>query len=185
MSITIAEYNDKLNSLLNISADSVIDGIIIPAANLLLGEIKNRIALDGKDSDGNALSPYSTKPWAFTKEQFAKPSAFVANGKKDTDVGLRETMFIQDGYKGLRDIQGKPTNIKNLTYTGDMLHSYVEGRDGDNILLGFDSNEESGKRKANEAREGVNIFEASEKEKKNYQIEFFEAYRELIKNKNL
>lgn len=186
MSISYEEYNRRLEALANETTEDIIESVAVPSVNFLLANIKNRIMVDGKDSDGNSLKLYSTKPAYFTKDDFVKPSSFVAKGKNPgRNVQNRKSMYIQDGYKGLRDVQGKPTDIKDITYSGDMMRSYVQGRKDNSLVIGFNSNAESEKRKHNEKREGVKIFSATDEEIQDYNKEFTQAYKELITDKLL
>lgn len=206
MAIDLAQYQIRLNEILKTSSQEIIDRAIVPAANNLLADIKNRIGLDGKDSDNNKLSGYSNKPAYFQKDDFVRKSSFRAVGqngfkgerivlsKKVKVKGQRKleriykvekrapkSMFIDDGYKGLRDIQGMDTTVKNLIYSGDMMLSYVMGKSDGEILLGFNNKEQSEKRKANEKREGKEIFKATDQEIKTYNEEFKKSYLDIIK----
>jgi len=49
----------------------------------------------------------------------------------------RKSMYLPGGYKELRDIQGLRTDITNMSYGGQMLNDYQEGRQGDAIVLGL------------------------------------------------
>lgn len=187
MAITLAEYQLRLNDLVNIASDEIVDRAIVPAANNLLADIKDRIGLDGKDSKGNKMKGYSNDPAYFRKDDFVKKGAFKGRGnpnKIKNIKGERRSMFFNDGYKGLRDIQGMDTQVKNLIYSGDMMLDYVMGKSDGEIQLGFKTKSESEKRKWNEAREKTDIFKATDEEIRTYNEEFKKAYRQII-TKNL
>lgn len=184
MAIDLAQYQLRLNEMLNTSSQEIIDRAIVPAANNLLADIKNRISNDGKDSEGNKLKDYSTKPSYYQKDDFVKKGAFKPRGNPDKFrnlTGERKTMFIRDGYKGLRDVQGMDTKVKNLVYSGDMMLSYVMGKSSYEILLGFNNKEQSDKRKGNEKRERTDIFKATDEEIKTYNEEFKKLYLNIVK----
>lgn len=49
----------------------------------------------------------------------------------------RKTMYLKDGYKELRDVQGLPTDITNMSYSGQMMADYQQSNEGNKILLGI------------------------------------------------
>lgn len=57
----------------------------------------------------------------------------------------RKTMYLQEGYKELRDIQGLRTDITNMSYSGVMVSDYLMQRDGENVVLGMASKESANK----------------------------------------
>src|SRR5690606_11768650 len=177
----INEYIKKLKTLAEDVSKNIVDKMLIPSANLLLASIKNRIMVDGKDSNDSSLTSYSAKPAYFGRDSFVKRSAFRPVGKRDSKINKnpRKTMYIETGYRGLRDIQGYPTNIKNLTYSGDMMRDYQLNVQDNSIVLGFVSEAQSKKRKSNEKREGVRIFSATREEIEQYEKDFYEEYKDF------
>lgn len=61
----------------------------------------------------------------------------------------RKTMYLKEGYKELRDIQSLPTDITNMSYSGQMLGDYQKEILGDSILLGITTEESANKYKGN------------------------------------
>lgn len=171
--MTIEQYIPKLSELSRITAES----IVVPAANNLLGLIRNRIQRDGKNSNESNITPYSTKPGYFSKEQFDKKGSFKAVGK--TGKKTKSTMYISSGYKGLRDIQGKPTNISNQTYTGSTLASYQLQVVSDGVLMGMVNEKASVIRKGQEQKKGMRIYPPSASEIAEYQKEVIEETRKV------
>lgn len=169
-------YRDKLKELLDRSNQKALEERIVPAANKLLATVKNRIQRDGERSDGSKIGQYSTKPIYVSADQFDKKSSFKPIGKNETkrkttqvfaigsqkkkSVAItnqfreRKSMFLLEGYKQLRDIQGKPTQFINLTYRGDLMASYQQQVTNNAILQGLISQVEALKRSGLEARLG-------------------------------
>lgn len=184
--MNIFQYTEYLRNLADESSGEVVVRSIVPAANELRANIENRIAREGKDSKGNRLKSYSTKPAYFTRDQYVTKGKFKPSGKNSKSKtfkngNARKSAYMEHGYKQLREVQGRQTNHKDLTYSGDMFRSLVVGREDDAVLIGFDNEEQSRKRKANEKREGTTIFKASEKETQEYNDAFLKNYTENIK----
>lgn len=72
-----------------------------------------------------------------------------------------KSMYLQNGYKQLRQIQGMPTDIKNLTYSGSTMAAFVVGRDGNTILIGFNQKKASRIRHYQEQINRGKIYSAS------------------------
>lgn len=72
------------------------------------GETKGRIENKGLKSDGTAMSPYSTKP-------FARPSGLRGDGKVKKYPG---------GYKEFRESKKRQTAHRDLNLSGDMWKSW-------------------------------------------------------------
>jgi hypothetical protein len=112
--MTPEEYNDHLTQLYGLVSGDLTKVTIVPAATNLLSSIIARIE-SGKKSDGSEIGQYSTKPLYANKEQFIRPSAFSARGKRgligdrlvSTHV-FRQSQQLKLGYKFLA-ILDKPT----------------------------------------------------------------------------
>lgn len=161
------EYQARLRKLSAIAVES----IAVPLANEMLANIKNRIVLDGKKTDEGQIGQYSTKSAYFGRQAFDKQSAFKPQKN-------RKTMFIPDGYKGLRQIQGKPTQFINENYTGSTLATYQQTNGNGVILQGFTTEKSSLIRKGQEAKRGK-IFSPSADELKLYNTEFAKGVQEV------
>jgi hypothetical protein len=72
------------------------------------GEVKKRIQNKGLKSDGTAMDPYSTKP-------FARPSGIRGTGKVKKYPG---------GYKEFRESKKKQTAHRDLTLSDDMFKAW-------------------------------------------------------------
>jgi len=78
-----------------------------------------------------------------------------------------KTMYLPDGYKQLRDVQGLRTDIMNFKYRGDLIQSYKMQKEAQIILLGLDSEKEALKREGLEGKFGE-VFYATDEEKQRY-----------------
>lgn len=194
------DFNEHIAILQNIQlVEDEITGALLDVGGELLANIKNRIAQDGKNSNNQQIGQYSTKPMYATEDMFDKKSAFKPSTKNSGEVltfyigtkkkkrvsvnqNFRQTksMYLESGYKELRDIQGKPTQFVNLVYRSDMMASYQMLRDGDNaVVIGFRSETESIKRKALEKKYNQTIFSGSQQELAQASEGFTERFNEL------
>lgn len=169
--ITLTEYQDKLRQLASAGAEKAMEAIIVPAANELLANIKNRIIREGRKSDGSVIGNYSVKPAYFEREQFIQQGKFKPQGKTGKaqfkSGAFHKSMYLKSGYKELRDIQGRPTDKINEFYSGSTMLSYVLQAKDKEVLLGL-SNEKSAKIRAGQEKRFGAIFSATEQEKKEY-----------------
>lgn len=104
-----------------------------------------------------------------------------------TEFKARKSMYLPDGYKELRSIQGRPSDRVNLTYTGSLMASYQLQAKRGSVLLGL-TDEQSAK-----IREGLEqgpkrrlgygkVFEATVTELDNYNTEVTNAANNLTKS---
>lgn len=160
--MTSEEYREKIEALAQEAAMKVVANSVVPALNLLQGTIVNRITRTGIGSDGQRLGNYSQKEGWYTREQFSRRATFQPRSKipgKKT----KKTMYFPDGYKGLRDHQGYPTDTINLFYRGDLMRSFgVVDNDGIPALA-VQGEKNIQKKRGNENRFG-RFFYANEKE---------------------
>lgn len=183
--MTPEEYTERIFTMSEEYAQRAIDSIYIPAANGLLATIKNRIVNEGENSAGGKIGSYSTKPAYFTQEQFVKKSVFTPQGKTGEKVFKNgkghKSEFFPSGYKGLRDKQGRRTDIMNESYSGGTLLAYqMQARDVE-ILLGMTNKNASDIRRGQEKKRGK-IFYAQQKEIDAYNKEIFEETEKLTKS---
>lgn len=166
--MNIEEYIRNLQNLSTDAVNSSREEIYVRSGNELLANIKNRIQREGKDSNDTAMPAYSSKAAYFGRDQFVRKSSFKAKGKsgaKNFKSGSpHKSMYLEHGYKELRDIQGRQTAKRDLTYSGDLMLSYVLGTIENGILLGFNQDKQSKKRKGLEDRNNGPIFYATQSE---------------------
>lgn len=171
--ITMQDYQQRLRQLSTIAVESV----AVPLANEMLAEVKNRIVLDGKGSNNAPIGQYSTKSAYFGREAFDKQGAFKPQGK----FGARKdakTMYIPTGYKGLRDVQGKPSDKINENYTGSTLAAYQQAQGEGFIVQGFTTQKSSLIRHGQELKRG-DIFKPTKEELTTYNTGFSKGIQDL------
>lgn len=184
--MTLNEYNNRINNLISELSKEVVKSVIMPSANQLLAEIKNRIVLDGKDSNNSKIGNYSTRPAYYTREQFDRRSSFSGRGKNASgnfkNGKQRKSMYFSDGYKGLRNVQGKPTNTMVLNYSGSTMVAYQQSANDREVVQGMTTQLASEIRKGHESRLGKNIYRASKIELEDYNKRVAEDFQMLNLN---
>ena len=106
--------------------------LIYPVATKVHADMSERIFDKGVNGDGNKIGEYSTEPAYYSKKQFKKTSAFKPRGKnsnasKFKDGKTRKSMFIADGYHGLKGVQGYKNDTVNLTYSSTLRNNFDAG----------------------------------------------------------
>ena len=176
---TLAEYSEERVTL--------VGAVAIEAA------LKRRIFQDGRASRGSLIAPkYSSNEGYFTRDYFtARPSAFVPTAKetlikettrvgknsgitirttkiskKDTRTKVNKTMYVRDGYKGVRELQGRQTQKVDLKLSGSLEQNITNVRSGDKTLLVIKSQTEIKKSEDLEALYKKPIFAPSYTEQK-------------------
>lgn len=164
----IGTYVSRLQELTTNAVNDNREEIYVRNGNILLASIKSRIQREGRDSSGSKMPAYSTKPAYYSKAQFVKKGSFKAKGKTGERKFLNgqdhKTMYLQNGYKEFREVQGRQTQTRDLTLSGDLMLSYVLGTADQAILIGFNQEKQSKKRKGLEERNGSDIFPATKGE---------------------
>lgn len=207
----LRKYRDKLQEVINKTKDKAIERIIVPPANKMLATIRNRIQVDGERTDGRKIGSYSTEPIYVSADDFDKKSAFKPGVKAHVETSQKiklvaktntfkggkvtqqvvkqkmKTMYLVDGYKELRDIQGKPTDKINLTYRGDLINSYQQQVVNNAVVQGlvseFEALKREGLEKGTKKKAGFGeIFKPSSKEIGQYKKEVAEGERDRIIN---
>lgn len=95
---------------------------------------------------------------------------------KKTDV---KSMYLPNGYKQLRQIQGKGIEFIDETYTGSTMASYILEPIDNGAVIGFDNEKASIIRKAQEKRFGK-IFYAQNSEMEAYNKEVQAGMKDII-----
>lgn len=80
------------------------------------------------------------------------------------DYTERKTMYIEEGYKGLRDIQSLQTGHIDLKYRGDLINNYQQQVLAQSVVQGFSLDKESKKRLSIEGRFGA-VFSPTQAER--------------------
>ncbi len=156
----LKEYQARLERLTIAAQNKAAESIIVPAAGFLLASIKNRIMIEGKNSAGASIGVYSTKEMYATPEQFIKKQKGIFQPQGKTGKGpfkngnIRRSMFLPQGYKQLRAIQGRPVDVMNYNYTGDTMLAYEMEPKADRVLLGLTNERAKRIRQGLEAKRG-------------------------------
>lgn len=187
--MTLQEYAERIRNLSYVTATRVVSSVIEPAGNELLATVKNRIVQSGKNSSGQNIGNYSTKSAYFTKPQFDRGSSFKLRGKNSNspDIGNRErkSMYMPNGYKELRDIQGKPTDNIKANYTGSTMASYQQEVTDKGVLQGMINEQSSKVRKGLEKQKKQDIYKPTPIEiqeyKKNVLLEMGKLNEKILK----
>lgn len=150
------KLNDKLRSL------KVAETIVYPVATATLDKLRQRLFQKGIEGDGSSTGTYSTASMYASKEQFKETGAFRAQGKSESRLGQkrktttvydissrkkksvavkknnteRKSMYLPNGYKELRQIQGMETAFVNLQYSGDLFQDFTKlSVEGDKVVV--------------------------------------------------
>lgn len=182
--MNLQEHINNIRRIVETKTQAAIGSVIIPAGTEMVGNIINRNANRGENTDGSKRSGYSKKPIYAGKKQFVK-SGFSPKGKfgdANFDNGKpHETMFLPGGYEQLRQIQGRRTDIKNYDYSGDTLLAFGLEATNDGANIGFRTKKSSEIRQGLESRNGA-AFPPSEGEKEQYKKQVVERLTELQVN---
>lgn len=127
------------------------------AVKAVEGVMKRRIFNLGRKTDGSAIGDYKEYRAYFSLSDYVRKSAF--NPKEG-----RKTVRFDNGWKGLREANGRQGEYVDLDYSSSLRAGLIVGTSGNNVVLGFSDKGEIDKANGNEKRYGV-IFAHSEKEK--------------------
>lgn len=179
--MNLTDHIESIKKLATQTSEQAAEFIIIPAASGMTANIINRNTQRGENTDGSKRGDYSTKPMYANKKQFVK-QGFRPQGKNSAgdfnNGNKRQSMYLPNGYKQLRDIQGRRTDIKNYDYSGDLFSSFGFAKNDKGVAIGFRTEQASKVRKGLEERFG-RAFPPSEPEKNDYIKEVTEKTREL------
>lgn len=121
MSLTPEQYQKKIQDKLR---SLKIANIILPAAQNVQTLYRERLYGNGVDGDNTKIGAYSTKEMYASKKVFKNKGGFRAQGKKSkkpfANGNERKSMYLNQGYKQLRQVQGYESGYVNLHYSGDL-----------------------------------------------------------------
>lgn len=148
---------DSIDDLL----DDVIHEIETNAKQLSLvaakaGEaaLKLRIFNEGKATDETRIGSYSTNAASYGRSAFAVKSKFKP-------AAGRATMYVRDGYAGLRQLNGRQSAYVDLSYTGSLMRAIVTRTSADGYAVVIQDPQEISIAAHNESRFGKTIFNVS------------------------
>ena len=140
--ITPEQFQKKIEA--KIRSLDIAKTIVFPVATVMLDSMRQRLFQEGISGDGGKIGDYSRKAMYVGRDKFINAGGFRPQGKKEYIKGTkqkkvevysistrkkkkvavtkgntqRETMYLPNGYKELREIQGKETAFVNLQYSG-------------------------------------------------------------------
>jgi|GEM_PF-5687542 len=180
--MTLEELAPKLQEIRDKLVNEARERVMIAAATAMKAEMQDRIFNRGEDVNGGKIGNYSQKAAYFTKEQFVRKSAFKAQGQngfkgervvydkkaKTAKVVKKppQSMFLKEGYKEFRDIQGRKTDTKNYKLTGSLEKSIQVVKKDKEILIAITDADESKKRHWLEKQDNKEVFKGSKSDLK-------------------
>lgn len=175
--MTLEELGPRLQEIRDKLVKEAQERVLIAAATAMKAEMQDRIFNRGEDINGGKIGNYSEKASYFTKDQFVRKSAFKPQGQngfkgervvydKKSKTGkvvkkVPKSMYLPDGYKEFRDIQGRKTDTKNYKLTGSLEKSIQVVKKGNEILIAITDGDESKKRHWLEAQDDKQVFKGS------------------------
>lgn len=121
---------DRLQILSEVIADDNTGRRISQAAAVaVVAEYKQRIFSEGLDSSGNPIGTYSVNPF------YVNPTTLIGvaaagvkpegkNGQTVFKSGKpHKTKYLTQGYKQLRELTGRQTEVVDLNFSGDLFQS--------------------------------------------------------------
>lgn len=137
-------------------------------------DFKQHVFHEGRDTSGTLIGTYSTDPIYVSLEEARNrygsqiPTSKLRGrgknrrGTKFLNGNPRRSMFFGDGYKGFRDLMGRPTDKVNLNLTDNLRSSIVSGTEGNVSTIDFLNGEMEELAAHLEKKYGTVIFEVPE-----------------------
>jgi len=193
MNTNINNLSNYLETLFDTLAEYSEERVTLIGAVAMEAALKRRIFQDGQASRGTLIgTKYSSNEGYFTRDYFtARQSAFVPTAKetlvkettrvgKNSGISIRsvkvskkdtskinpKTMYVRDGYKGVRELQGRQTQKVDLKLSGSLEQNITNVRSGNKTLLVIKSQTEVKKSEDLEAIYKKPIFAPSYNEQK-------------------
>lgn len=182
----------------------IVKVVVMPVATAVFDQYRQRLFGKGIKGDGTKTGNYSRKAIYASKDKFRNTGSFRPQGKKEYIKGSkqkttelydirtrkkkkvaitkpytqRETMYLPNGYKELRAIQGLEIQFVDLQYTGDLFTDFSKLKIvNDSVVAGVSREINKKKIKGLSKRFGNSLFKHTKEER-----EFFtkEAQKRLI-----
>lgn len=134
--MTPIEFQRKMEAKI---ADLDTAKLLFPIAAKMIDLMSVRLFDEGEGAQGK-LGKYSTDEGYFTKKQFKNKGAFKPKGKtgkaKFENGEPHKSMYLEDGYKELKAIQGYESSFVNLQYSKDLRNDFDTGLKikGDSVI---------------------------------------------------
>jgi hypothetical protein len=158
----------SVTTVLEAQTQSVNEGMLD-----LIADFKDRIFLNGQDSDNSPIGSYSTKPIyvSVPGTSQVKSSGLKARGKaakkgqrnqgKFKNGKDRKSMYIPGGYSEYRKLVRRFNDKVYLSLTGSLEGDIAIGDSGGNITMAFTTDKQKEIASGNETRFGKTIFSAN------------------------
>ena len=189
--MTPQQQADKINNFIANFHTLVADSFETATLNLYT-EMHERIFMDNLTVEGFGFGSYSTKPAYFTQKQFVVKGNFKPQGKNESSFGKkvakykkedsyngtskstayvastgedRKSMYLRNGYKELRAIQGRPVDKINLQYSFELaINGIITNTDGGVYQIKFANLLSEQKGRGFEKRKREKIFKPNKQE---------------------
>lgn len=167
------EYIEKLEMRMN-SLDEA--NLILPVAAAVHARQVERIFGRGEKANGR-IGNYSTKPEYEVKTVFKNAGGFVGVGKTGKTIFKsgkpHQSMFLQQGYKQLKQLQGMESSFVNLTYSADLKKDFAASLSTSNgaVVSGVSTSENAGKMQNLKAKYGDDLFALTDDERTYFKTE--------------
>lgn len=171
--MTPIEFQRKLEAKI---ADLNTAKLIFPIAQETQRRLIKRLFDEGEGAQGK-LGSYSTDSGYYTKKQFKNKGAFKAKGKtgktKFDNGEPHKSMYLEDGYKELKQVQGYESSFVNLQYSKDLRNDFSTGLmiKGDKVLSVVKRGINADKTKWLSDKYGEKTFKHTEEEKTFFRTE--------------
>jgi hypothetical protein len=141
------------------------------AAIQVIAEYKQRIFLNGLDSNGSAIGQYSVNPFYINPLSLTtvKAANVTPQGKNGNTVfkngNPHKTKYLTQGYRQLRDLTGRQSETVDLNFSGSLFESIKVTESGTVSAITYTNDEMAGIMESNEARFGKDISTVSTDER--------------------
>jgi len=165
--MTPIEFQRKLTGKI---ADLNTAKLIFPIAQETQRKMITRLFEEGEGAQGK-LGTYSTDEGYYTKKQFKNKGAFKAKGKtgktKFENGEPHKSMFLPQGYKELKQVQGYESGFVNLQYSKDLRNDFSTGMKikGDKVIAVVKRNINADKTEWLSKKYGAKTFHHTQEEK--------------------
>lgn len=156
----------------------------------------------GETAAGGRIGSYSTKPMyvsvAGAQARYGsqiptsklRPRGKPAKGRKRGHTARTlfgqvvplQSMYFPDGYKGFRDLMGRPTDTMDLKLTGNMMKSIQTGTEKNVSTIAFMDDTAAKIARGHEEKRGVEIFTANAEEVQRVVDQLSAAANEVMDN---
>jgi hypothetical protein len=167
--MTLSERLEILSEVVN--NDNTARRISQVAAIQVIAEYKQRIFLNGLDSNGSAIGQYSVNPFYINPLSLTTVAAdgVIPEGKNGQKVfkngNPHKTKYLTQGYKQLRQLTDRNSETVDLNFSGSLFESIKVTESGTVSAITYTNDELAGIMETNEARFGKDISTVSTDER--------------------